>query len=305
MDAENSRDGPSWPPYTPEVPNPQLGVVAPLQSDIDVLAGTDVDALWESFRFYEAGHHRMTIMNPLSSTDLDRLIAELDLAPGDRVLDIGCGHGELLARIAPSVEPDRDTDAPPWLGDRPQIVGVDLSPWTVRRARARLAEPGPPGDRVQLVLGDGRAFVDQHPDDRWDVIALIGAPWIWDGFAGSVETLAPLLRPGGRLVVADVVVPTPEVRIRLDAEYGAPLTTEEQRTALLDAGLTELVIIPTTAAEWRAYDDRVLDGIEHWLRVFPGDTEYLARHQRYEDARATGADVGWQVWIAVAGELDR
>ncbi|WP_433604280.1 class I SAM-dependent methyltransferase [Prescottella agglutinans] len=59
----------------------------------------------------------------------DRLVEEMDPRPGDRVLDVGCGRGAVLFRLADSVGP---TGA---------VTGIDLSrkmvATTAREARAR------------------------------------------------------------------------------------------------------------------------------------------------------------------------
>lgn len=257
-----------------------LGRVEPLPAGIDILPDTDVDSLWEPFRFYEAGHHRMTIMNPLSGAGLDRLVDALVVANGERVLDIACGHGDLLLRVT--------------AGHDVTAAGVDLSPWTIRRARARLDQAG---GAVALTLGDGRRYLEARPTTRWDVIALIGAPWIWGGFGPSVDALTAHLNPGGRLAIGDIVATDAEARRRLDPLYDDPGTAADHRQALERAGLVDLIEMPSEAADWRAYDDRVLDGLQHWLEVFPGDGDYLERQRDYERRRADDADVSWQVWI--------
>jgi 2-polyprenyl-3-methyl-5-hydroxy-6-metoxy-1,4-benzoquinol methylase len=56
--------------------------------------GTDVDT-WKFFAITHADH---IVCNPTSIGKLDELIALLDLLPGLRILDVGCGKGELLLR---------------------------------------------------------------------------------------------------------------------------------------------------------------------------------------------------------------
>lgn len=58
----------------------------------------------------------------------DDLFAMIDVRPGLRVVDLGCGTGELTARLAEQL-PQSDT------------VGIDSSPEMLARARS-LARPG-------------------------------------------------------------------------------------------------------------------------------------------------------------------
>lgn len=44
-------------------------------------------------------HAGVPFANPLDPAAIDAAIAALDLPAGARVLDIGCGYGELLVRI--------------------------------------------------------------------------------------------------------------------------------------------------------------------------------------------------------------
>jgi cyclopropane fatty-acyl-phospholipid synthase-like methyltransferase len=45
-------------------------------------------------------HGELRLWNPLSEDALDEAIAVLDLAPGADVLDVACGRGEVLRRMA-------------------------------------------------------------------------------------------------------------------------------------------------------------------------------------------------------------
>lgn len=70
------------------------------------------------------------------------------IAPGSRVLDVGCGMGRVMTYLAPHCD---------------EVVGVDVSNRMLGRARKRLA--GVPNTRLQRVGGrDLRPLPDNHFD---------------------------------------------------------------------------------------------------------------------------------------------
>ncbi|MFC4561726.1 class I SAM-dependent methyltransferase [Nocardiopsis mangrovi] len=103
------------------------------------------------------------------------LLDLLDARPGERVLDAGCGTGDLADRVAASGA---------------GVVGVDASPDMIDRARARF--PG-----LDLRVADLR---DLGPLGGFDaVLSNAVLHWIPDA-AGAAASLAGALRPGGRLI---------------------------------------------------------------------------------------------------------
>jgi 3' terminal RNA ribose 2'-O-methyltransferase Hen1 len=87
------------------------------------------------------------------TTDLheERLaaVAEAVAGTGARtVLDLGCGDGDLVLRLATQAGIDR-------------ITGIEIDAARLRRAQARLAEAAPPGARVQLACA---SLTQAHPN---------------------------------------------------------------------------------------------------------------------------------------------
>jgi len=97
---------------------------------------------------------------------------------GARVLELGCGTGEVLASLSPSYG-----------------VGVDFSPAMV--AEARRLNPG-----LDFRVGDieDRAFVASLPGP-FDVILIVDALGSLDDVQGALENLHPLCTPATRIVV--------------------------------------------------------------------------------------------------------
>jgi len=102
------------------------------------------------------------------------------LAPesGERVLDVGCGTGHLTAEIAAAVGPDG------------LALGIDRSGEMVATARASHPDPA-------FVRADARAFATREPFDA--VFSNAALHWVREQ-AAVTETVADLLRPGGRYV---------------------------------------------------------------------------------------------------------
>jgi ubiquinone/menaquinone biosynthesis C-methylase UbiE len=115
----------------------------------------------------------------------DQLVALAGIGPGDRVLDIGCGTGYLSRRAAKATGP---TGA---------VVGVDPSEPVIEYARGA----SPPWCRYLVSPGDA---VDE-PDASFDVaISSLAIHHIPPARrVATLREMRRLLRPGGRLLVAD------------------------------------------------------------------------------------------------------
>ncbi|TKK91394.1 class I SAM-dependent methyltransferase [Herbidospora galbida] len=132
------------------------------------------------FTIRESSHR---IHNPLTADKLAALGASLHLAAGTRALDLASGSGELLCT---------------WARDHGIMgTGVDISTVFTRRAQARAAELSV-ADRVEFVHGDAAGHVADQPVD---LAACVGATWIGDGVAGTIELLDRSLRPGGLMLI--------------------------------------------------------------------------------------------------------
>jgi SAM-dependent methyltransferase len=240
-----------------------------LPSGITVLPGTDVDDAWARFQHLEALHHRHRICNPMTAEDLETLVDILDPRPGEKALDLACGHGALLACLA--------RRAPI------EATGVDLSPWALAHAVRHT-------ERVDWWLGDARSV---PATANWDVVTCLGAAWIWGGFEATLAALAERTVPGGRVAIGDLRLRTPQDRPELaEAPEAASLTEEEQLDAITRLGLEPLAHVLPDDEAWSAYHDLVIEsaleqGLGHLAPQLRDDQQRLRMH------------LAWTVWVAV------
>jgi SAM-dependent methyltransferase len=114
----------------------------------------------------------------------ENFMAAAAIAPGDRVLDIGCGTGETTRHAARTA---RDGSA----------LGVDLSARMVELARTLAADRGI--DNVEFEQGDAQIH-DFQPESFDAVISRTGTMFFGDPSA-AFDNIAGALRPGGRLTM--------------------------------------------------------------------------------------------------------
>ena len=118
----------------------------------------------------------------------DQTVARLDLQPGDRVLDIGCGTGLNLGRLVDAVGPTG------------RVVGLDYSAGMLRQARARVLREG--WENVELLRGDAAEL--KGVPAPFDAVLSTWALGIVEDLPSALRAAAQVLRPGGRLAVLDL-----------------------------------------------------------------------------------------------------
>ncbi|MER5946919.1 methyltransferase domain-containing protein [Streptomyces sp. NPDC001904] len=237
------------------------------------------------FTIRESGHR---IHNPLTAAKLASLGESLRLAPGTRMLDLASGSGEMLCTWA------RDLG---FTG-----TGVDISTLFTEQAKARAAELGV-GDRVEFLHGDAAGHVADEPVD---LAACIGATWIGDGLAGTIELLERSLRPGGLMLIGEPYWrrTPPDERTAEDCHATAVADFLELPDLIGQfQGLGYDVVEMTLADQdsWDRYAAAQWLSMRRWLDANPDDAmapevreELTDEPARY--ARATREHLGWGVF---------
>ncbi|MBI3468099.1 MAG: methyltransferase domain-containing protein [Planctomycetes bacterium] len=113
-------------------------------------------------------------------------VRALELRPGERVLEIGCGTGLNFARILRRISPSGS------------LVGIDLSIDMLQRARRRCQRRG--WDNVELVEANAESFDLGCTFDK--VFGAYSLSMIGD-LAACLRQAAQHLGPGGRMVFLD------------------------------------------------------------------------------------------------------
>ena len=141
----------------------------------------DVAAFAERAEGYDEGwlgrlHHE------IADRTADLALAQVP-APR-RVLDVGCGTGYLLRRIAARTP------------DAAELVGIDPAARMVRVAQEATADP-----RVRFLAGTAERL--PGPDGGFDLLVTTTSFDHWTDQQAGLRECARVLAPGGRLVLVD------------------------------------------------------------------------------------------------------
>lgn len=113
------------------------------------------------------------------------LLERAGYAPGERVLDLGCGGGATTLAIAEAVGPDG------------AALGLDVAPMLIARAKERAAEAG---STARFVCADAAtASLDEPPFDR--LFSRFGSMF-FEAPVPAFTNLRGMLKPGARIDLA-------------------------------------------------------------------------------------------------------
>jgi ubiquinone/menaquinone biosynthesis C-methylase UbiE len=153
------------------------------------------------------------------------------LEPDMIVLDVACGAAHVAEQAAPHVR---------------QVVALDLTPALLELGADRLRHAG----ITNVLLQEGNADDLPFLDASFDLVVCRGSLHHFPRPQGPVAEMARVCRLGGRVVVSDMLAPSPEVREPFDQLHRC--LDPSHAGVLLEAELAELLrstVGPLTYAE--------------------------------------------------------
>ncbi|HXY80186.1 MAG TPA: methyltransferase domain-containing protein [Gaiellaceae bacterium] len=223
------------------------------------------------------------LLNPTNPAKIRLLGERLRLGPDSRVVDLACGKAGPALILAES------------FGCR--VLGVERAPEFVADARVRVETAGLT-DRIEIVEGDAAAFPLEP--GTWDAVLCLGASFVWHGLDGTLEALAPAVRPGGNVVVGEPFWRSWPLPAGIDDDGYLPL--RETVARFETAGLALVSLIASSEDDWDTYESLRWRAVEEWLAQHPDDPdarEIRLRHEASRDAylRYERALFGWAIFV--------
>ncbi|NJL34251.1 MAG: methyltransferase domain-containing protein [Chloroflexaceae bacterium] len=218
--------------------------------------------------------------NPAISMDeaqrafTDLLIQQLNVQPGMRVLDVGCGTGR------PAIQVVEKTGA--------LVTGITVSAEQVRIATERAQASAHP---QLLAFEQVNAMEMPFDDNSFDAAMAFESVFHMDRMRVFSE-MARVVRPGGRVVVADFVTVRPMTQEEIDITYPAFAVNDigswqDYLDGLKEVGLTDTYVIDVTLNTIRPTNVAT-------LHAFKAPEQQARLHEIYGEDQTRAFFEGWQ-----------
>lgn len=243
----------------------------------------------DTLKFYEITHREHVVCNPTSEEKLSYLVELLRLPTNAQVVDIACGKGEFLIRLAEAYGASG--------------IGIDISPFYIadakRRLKVRASSAG-----ITFTQMNGVDFKPDQPCSL-DLASCIGASWVFGGHANTLEALSSMVKPGGWVIVGEPYWKREPSEDYLEAsgisreDFGSHSSNAE---AGEQQGLNLVHTIVSSKDDWDRYEGLQWFATAEYSRSHPNDLDLTDVVERVSKAKAVylrwGRDsLGWAIYM--------
>ena len=243
----------------------------------------------DKWKYYDVRHKKHLICNPMNKEKFERLCRFLTLKHGTQVLDIACGKGEFLIRLAELYDISG--------------VGVDLSPYCIRDCVEKQRKRVPNSD-IRFVEMDGANYKPEF-SVLFDLAMCIGASWVYGGYIGTIRALKSMTKPDGLVVVGEVfwLKEPSEEYLKVSGTKKGEFGTHQSNVRIGEGeGLTCIYTLVSDLNDWDHYESFKWSNVYDFVKANPDDKdipELLKRTKKEKDIylRWERDTLGWAIYV--------
>lgn len=184
------------------------------------------------------GRLQLRSMSAAHAPVTDWALGQLAFSSATRILDVGCGGGRTIERLA-SLAPSARVD------------GVDFSPTSVDASRRRNAALVASG---RVAIQSASVVALPFPDASFDLVTAVETHYYWPDLRANLREVRRVIKPGGEVaIIAETHKGGPLAWLywlAMKLVGGAFLTADEHESALRDAGFTNVTITVGSNRTW-------------------------------------------------------
>jgi cyclopropane fatty-acyl-phospholipid synthase-like methyltransferase len=247
----------------------------------------DQEAIMDIIDYFSIVERNHAWQNPTTAEKLDLLIDYCGFRDGDRILDIGCGKGWLLQRIAERYAVRAD--------------GIDMATAFIGEGGSRIASARLRGS---IALHRMPASEFKGPHQAYDACLCIGASFAIGSFEQMFSWLRKYLRPGGVMAIGDVYArKTPLPKEAEEAFSGGAVRTLQDTIEILERdGMNLIGLIDSSVQDWDHYESLHWQVADAWMRDHENhpernDFQRMSVQLKREYLSVHRDNLGWAIFV--------
>jgi SAM-dependent methyltransferase len=179
-------------------------------------------------------------MNSRHSKVTDWGLSHISIQKDDTVLDVGCGGGRTVSKLAAVVTHGK-------------VYGVDFSKESVivaNRTNRRWIEMG------SVEIREGSVSQLPFSDDMFDLVTAVETHFWWPDLPADMREVLRVLKPGGTLIIVAEIYKGAKTMTAELAEKYLPmsgmklLSVDEHRELLANAGYVDVQVVDESGKGW-------------------------------------------------------